>query len=139
MMPDSASERELQQLAESIDETRLTYEETDIGVTVTGSPFVIEFGVEIDPDRFYDEAITAEKPWKSFGVKNQLDGEYYRISGVRFHIEDGDVVGTSQFDAEVCPEWVRIYVRGDADEVEIAEFVREIADEFDGTVRFTDE
>lgn len=129
-------------LAAKIDDTRLTTTDTGNGVRLRGSPFTLEFDDSVDPETFCETVCTAADPWRAFGATLQLEGpadDYWSVAAVLYHVEDGEVVGSSKVDLEVCPEWVRVYVKGEADADRVAAFVRTIDDKFGVDVRFADD
>lgn len=74
------------------------------GGFVEGTPLLIDFDREIeDIEEFMDELFSSKKPFRLWGVRNQLEEDYYRVSSVDLHTGD-------KLNLEVCPEWVRIYL-----------------------------
>lgn len=130
---------ELETLTQKIDETRITCPEREKGVTIRGSPFTCDFDEPVDPVVFCEDVTTAEEPWEMFGVRNQIDDDYWRVSGVLYHVEDDEIVDSSKLDFEVCPDWVRVYVKGDCSAERAAEFVQTLDDEYGVDVKFVDD
>jgi hypothetical protein len=135
----SPSDQDVGAISRRIDETRLTYPKTEHGIRIKGAPFLVEFHEEVDPAVFCDEISTPDEPWHLFGVGHEIRNGYRSLATVLFHVEEGELVGATEADLEVCSDWVRIYVKGeDADAERVAEFVDSILNEFGGKVVFPD-
>lgn len=143
-MPEPASntdDADSLSLAEKIDAVRITYPERDPGVGIEGHPFTVRFDAPIDLEEFYETVFTAEDPWNMWGVYNELKEEdedtdpYWSVAAVAFHVEGGEREGASKVDLEVCPEWMRVYVKGeDASAERIAEFVQTVCEHYDASI-----
>ena len=137
-------------LAERIDDTRITYEKRGPGTTINGSAFVCEFDEPVDPEAFCETVATADDPWRLFGVKQKLrektvdDGgavvqsAYWKLLTTLFHIEDGAVADASKLDLEVTASWLRVYVKGDCDEHRVVEFLEAVDAEYGIEVNIQD-
>lgn len=78
------------------------------GGTISGSPLLLVFNREIEAlDEFMDALFSSKKPFRLWGVRNQLEEEYYRVSSVDLHTGD-------KLNLEICPEWIRIYLPEDS-------------------------
>lgn len=76
----------------------------ETGGTVKGSPVIIEFDQMIpDMEAFFDVLLSSSEPFRLWGVKNEINPDYYRVSGVDMHTGH-------ELDLEVCPDWMRIYL-----------------------------
>jgi hypothetical protein len=129
-------------LAERIDDTRITYEKRGPGVTINGSAFVCEFEHEVDPESFCETVATADDPWRLFGVPHKLRGEqtdddgavvqsaYWKLLTTLCHVEDGDQVGASSVTLELTASWLRVYVKDDCDEHRVVEFLEAVDEEY---------
>jgi hypothetical protein len=74
------------------------------GGTVSGSPLLLVFNREIEElEEFMDALFSSKKPFRLWGVRNQLEKDYYRVSAVDLHTGD-------KLNLEICPEWARIYL-----------------------------
>lgn len=90
------------------EEYSIKHQVDEQGGYVEGTPLLIAFDREIeDLEEFMDELFSSKKPFRLWGVRNQLEEEYYRISSVDLHTGD-------KLNLEVCPEWVRIYLPEDS-------------------------
>lgn len=125
-------------LAQRIEDTRITYPDCEGGVTIRGSPFTCEFPDPVNPPAFCDSVTTAEMPWRMFGLKTQIGDDYWKVVGTLFHVEAGEVVDSSRIAFEVAPEWMRVYVKEDCSAARVAEFVRALHDEYGVKVTFSD-
>lgn len=125
-------------LTEKIEETRITYPERTHGVTIDGAPFLCEFDEPVNPEAFCDTVRTEEAPWHMFGVKSKVGDEYWNVIGNLFHVENEEVIDASKISLEVCPDWVRIYVKKDCSAERAAEFVKALNDRFSIDVIFPD-
>jgi len=137
-------------LTQEIDGTRITYPTREHGVGISGSPFICRFMESVDPREFCEDILTADEPWRMFGVKTRLAGaetdsdgtvvnsEYWKVVGNLFHITDGDLDGVSPISLEVTSEWIRVYVKDDCSASRAAEFVQTLDAEYDITVEFVD-
>lgn len=123
-------------LAERIDETRITYPETEHGVRIEGAPFICELDDPVDPEVICETICTPECPWKAFGVKREIGDGYWKVVGNLFHVTDGDVTDTSPFTVEVTDSWIRMYVKEKCCEERAADFVEALHEEFGITVVF---
>lgn len=74
------------------------------GSKIKGSPLNINLEREIaDFEGFFDTILASKQPFRLWGVYNQIDEDYYRVSGVDQHTGD-------EVSLEVSPEWIRIYL-----------------------------
>ncbi|MFA9516920.1 hypothetical protein ACERIT_06840 [Halopenitus sp. H-Gu1] len=90
------------------DEYSIKYSTSERGGHVEGTPLLIAFDREIEElEDFMDELFSSKKPFRLWGVRNQLEEDYYRISSVDLHTGD-------KLNLEVCPDWVRIYLPEDS-------------------------
>jgi hypothetical protein len=90
------------------DEYSIKYSTDKRGGHVEGTPLLIDFDREIEElEEFMDELFSSKKPFRLWGVRNQLEEDYYRISSVDLHTGD-------KLNLEVCPDWVRIYLPEDS-------------------------
>lgn len=125
-------------LEKQIEESRITYPDTDNGgKTIRGSPFCINFNEEIDLDEFADTVFTADEPWGVWAVYHKVEEDYWSVPTVAYHIdENGDITDASKFDMEVCPDFIRVYVKDQAKASRIASFVEQICEHYDAEVEF---
>jgi hypothetical protein len=71
---------------------------------IKGSPLNINFNREItDFEAFFDTILASKKPFRLWGVHNQIGEDYYRVSAVDQHTGD-------EVNLEVSPKWIRIYL-----------------------------
>lgn len=128
-------------LAEQIDATRITYPEREAGgVTIRGAPFVCEFNAPVDPETFCETITTLDPPWFFWGLPITLSENgngYWKIKGLLFPPGENKTGDRVDITLEVASEWVRIYVKEDANEHRVAEFVRTLDNEYGVTVEFT--
>lgn len=96
-------------LLERIEEHhRLSYESREHGTGMSGTPLVIELDNEIEDVReFIENTITAKNPLRLWGAKTKLDEQYWKVKGVDLHNND-------KYTMEICPEWIRLYLRENA-------------------------
>lgn len=86
------------------DEYSIARGKNTTGGTVEGSPVIITFNQEIpDMEAFFNVLLSSSEPFRLWGVKNEVDSDYYRVSGVDMHTGH-------ELDLEVCPTWMRIYL-----------------------------
>lgn len=133
----------MKHLTESfVNETRMSYPETEVGVRVEGRPFVVDFEEPLDDvEAFIDTICTAESPWYMFGVHHEISGEmiegpYYSVAAVLFPTdESGDYAG--KLDLEVWDKSMRVYVKESEEDLpasRVVEFVEQVDDEFGLTI-----
>lgn len=120
---------------DQIEDCRIVYRKVAHGMRVEGRPFMIEFDRTIHMAGFYEEIANPDAPWHLFALKNNLKPDYWRISAVLLHVEDDRLEGSSKLDMELCPEWLRVYVKEDADAERVKAFVDEVLTRYPGEVR----
>ncbi|QFU82599.1 hypothetical protein [Natronorubrum aibiense] len=78
------------------------------GGNLTGEPVLISFDREItDFESFFSTLLGSTKPFRLWGLENQIDEDYYSVSAVDLHTGD-------ELDLEVAPNWMRIYLPEDS-------------------------
>lgn len=124
---------------QKIEDTRITYEDVGHGVRIHGNAFFAEFPDRVGPEAFCDDVRTAEDPWKLFGIKTQLQDDYWKVTGNLWHVEDEEIVDASPITFEVWADGIRIYVKEGCSAERAAEFVEVLKDEYDVEVTFADD
>jgi hypothetical protein len=85
-------------------ENAIQYKSKSHGTTVKGRPLVINFAREIeDMENFIKTIFSSSKPFRLWGVKNEISDGYFRFSAVDMHTGD-------KLDIEVCEDFLRIYL-----------------------------
>ena len=72
-----------------------------------GDPLVIWLDPPVDPGLFIRAVFAGVQPFRLMGIPRQIDPDYWVIPAVDLH-------GGHRLDFEVAPEFVRIYLRGEA-------------------------
>jgi len=120
----------LSDLPAKLDDTRLVYETTDVGVRIQGNPVILEFESPQHPRSVAETISTVDDPWKIFGIPSQLAEEYWKLVGTFLHVENGACVDASPFTVEIAPEWIRFYVKEDCCEQRATEFIEALDDTY---------
>lgn len=123
-------------LADQIEDTRIRYIQKDHGVRMEGSAFICQFDTPQYPRGVVEEISTIDDPWRMLNVSSALADDYWKVNGVLFHVENGELVSSSKIDLEIAPEFVRVYVKEGCSAERAAEFVRALDAEYGVTIDF---
>lgn len=74
------------------------------GTFIGGEPIFIDFDRPIrDLEGFVDELFSSTQPFRLWGLKDEIEDDYYNIAGVDLHTGD-------KVTFEVSPDWMRVYL-----------------------------
>ena len=86
----------------------ISAEEQDGGGRARGSPVLIRFNRSVpDIEEFLSHVVNAQDPFRLWGHVRQTGEEAYKVDGVDAH--NGDKIAI-----EMSPEWLRLYLYGNA-------------------------
>lgn len=91
--------------------------------------FICEFTETVSPKHILETIFNIDNcgyDATAFPLKVSSDDEYYQINGI-LGFEDG--VG-AKLDAEICPDWMRVYIRSDTNTEALTDFFNSFYDEY---------
>lgn len=109
-------------------------------------PFLVEFESPLDDvSAFIEDVFDCRPPYYMWGINRRVDEEYtddyWKVNAVALPrpTEEGLITSAEREKAgcitfEICPEWMRIYVRDAPAPDRIADFFDTLADEYDFSV-----
>lgn len=109
---------------------------TDLQVEAASSKvapvFICEFTEKVSPTNLFETVFTRSGRYDAIAFPHKIssEDEYYQVNAV-LGIEDG---AAEKLNAEVCPEWMRVYVYEDANVESLVSFFTDFAEEHKFTI-----